>query len=504
MTSNDPSSRSAPGEQDNPAFLRPCSASDGRTNVPPPPPPPPRANTLSQWTRCIHINGSIYYHNKTLRLVTEDNIEKPSVLREVLEFRDGHIRWLEYKGLLSQLPDDFEMLIWGTEEGGHSMKTVSYKKGACFSPGEDGQGIRWSRTSFWDYIETVPMHLEELPPHVETDFLNALTHGASERVFDHKDTTFPFTDQQTERLIQIYRDLKDRQLEAGRDGYLFVPALAWHIARVMDEIERTRQRNGYGTPDARIHRVTVLPEPTWKLRVLDVVLTLVFLGAHRTYRRRLQATRVNGLLHLPGYQQLMRHLLTEWAGKSLIQQTSNIAFLAVPDVDGLQRTASLASSLFAITSIATGVHHVWQHRGRVDVEFEDAHKYMQHVSFFGEELDLAVTACFLSLPIVSLLWSVMSFTIAVGVFCFQASDVRAGIVLAVVLAMSGTGAVCMVVFFWHIWQQRGAGRESDSWKVPLWAQSIVGCVASWRERWPAWRRDGWHRGGKDCETNTDA
>jgi hypothetical protein len=41
-------------------------------------------------------------------------------------------------------------------------------------------------------------------------------------------------------------------------------------------------------------------------------------------------------------------------------------------IDGVQRSASLASSVLAMLSIAIGVHHVWRHRGKTEARLEDA------------------------------------------------------------------------------------------------------------------------------------
>lgn len=45
-------------------------------------------------------------------------------------------------------------------------------------------------------------------PLAEATFLSALTHGAVERVINSRETVFPFTDAECERLLRIYWDLK--------------------------------------------------------------------------------------------------------------------------------------------------------------------------------------------------------------------------------------------------------------------------------------------------------
>jgi len=131
--------------------------------------------------------------------------------------------------------------------------------------------------------------------------------------------------------------------------------------------------------------------------------------------------------------------------------SANVGFLALPGIDGVQRSASLASSILAMTSIVVGVHHIWRHRGKTDANLEDAAVYLDHEHKFGD-LELAITACFLSLPIAALLWSVLCFTVSIAAFCIQNSDVHGKIILAVVLGVVGTCACGTLVFFWHIWK----------------------------------------------------
>src|ERR1700729_554681 len=94
-----------------------------------------------------------------------------------------------------------------------------------------------------------------------------------------------------------------------------VAPILWHIARVMVEVEKVRFRYKYGTTEARIYRDVAVPKPTLKLRILDTVLMLVLFGAHLMYRKRLQSTRVNGMVYVPDFQGLMQSLVVEWAGE---------------------------------------------------------------------------------------------------------------------------------------------------------------------------------------------
>lgn len=70
------------------------------------------------------------------------------------------------------------------------------------------------------------------------------------------------------------------------------------------------------------------------------------------------------------------------------------------------------------------------------------------------DADLVVIACFLSLPIVALLYAVLCFAVALGAFCVQSTDVHGKILLMAVLAVACSSGIGTVIFFWHAW--RGA------------------------------------------------
>ena len=104
----------------------------------------------------------------------------------------------------------------------------------------------------------------------------------------------------------------------GQGRYSVLPALAWHISRVMIKIEAVRERYRYGTKDARLYRDIAVEEPTWRGRLLDVLLFCVFFNAHGTYKDRLESARPKGHVYLPVFRELMSNLLVEWSDSNLL------------------------------------------------------------------------------------------------------------------------------------------------------------------------------------------
>lgn len=74
--------------------------------------------------------------------------------------------------------------------------------------------------------------------------------------------------------------------------------------------------------------------------------------------------------------------------------------------------------------------------------------------------DLLITASFLSIPIASLLWAVLAFTVAVSALCVQGTNKVGMVLLPTVL-----GVLCLIgsmtlIFFWRSW---GGSRASWGW-----------------------------------------
>lgn len=75
---------------------------------------------------------------------------------------------------------------------------------------------------------------------------------------------------------------------------------------------------------------------------------------------------------------------------------------------------------------------------------------MNHGIVFGDRGSITMLACFLALPIASLLWSFYAFTAALCAFCIQRTDVSRP-VLVFMLFVSCLSGLTTVSFFWNIW-----------------------------------------------------
>ncbi|TCD68625.1 hypothetical protein EIP91_010280 [Steccherinum ochraceum] len=434
------------------------------------PPAPSRAplhGLPDHWRLCVRLDGSLYYHNPFERLVTTEDMHNAR-FRTIVEQTARKLGKIVEANSL-ELPPDWELCVEIEMEEGEEVlryNYISHEEGQYFQLGRR-ELVCADRSLYWDHVEKYCMHLSELPPFAEADFLCEMAYGATERILDNKGTTFRFTGAQTQALIGTYRELK----EAQHEGITIIPALVWLFSRTMKLVEETRTNSKYGTPEAAAARNSSWKDPTWKFRIIDMILSLMFSGTHNMYRRRLMKTKFNNVLYLPDFRELLSDLIIEWGDSNLLSTVFvavNVSFLAINDLSVMQRTCSLVSSLFAMISIAGGMHHIWNHRIKLDVEVAEASQYMNHSLIFGDRGSITTLACFLALPIASLLWSFYAFTAALTAFCVQRIDVNHP-VLTFMLFVSCLSGLTTVSFFWNIWV---------GWKFSKTAEYVEGELRS--------------------------
>jgi len=451
---------------------------------------------LIGWTEFVHLDGSSYYWHDDKRIITPDDIHKPGLASAIICYVNdtrhkmeaagailhGYFKgWEEtvVKGVGGEAQPEIYYLDhyrgWFIEPVPHDKTRLISSRLADQTPFDIAYEQRTER--YWKEVEAFPMHLTKLPTYAEEEFLGALAYGASERITEWRETPFPLSEHQAERLLQVYEDL----FTAAKDDLKVVPAQAWHIARVMQKIEESRRRHKHGTREAKIYRFVAIDAPSWQVKVADMCLAFLLFGVQRMYRHRLQSARVKGVVHTAGLKELIENFLDEWSDSNLLATVfigANIGFLAVSGINSLQRTALLVSSTFAVMSVVSGVHHIWQHRTKVDVSAEEANNYLMHAHPLGEKMDLAVTACFLAIPVAALLWSIVAFAVALGAFCIQNTDIQGEILLSVALGLLIMLSIATLLFFWHIW--RGPRREEID-------EEDSGAITSsgWKS---AWRR----------------
>lgn len=357
-------------------------------------------------------------------------------------------QWLE-EADLEDLPDDLELVIFF--DNPHSKTPigtfVSHEKEVKFTccPPEDTR-VALSlddddppvvvdvnpKQSFWLASESYPMHYARSHPKQESALLAALVHSAHEHISGQGGATGRFNYLEYRRAIDLFLQLKaistDIDCMMAANG-----AITWHIARIMHDIDLHRNQR----ESASKSRDQPFSRPR---KVLDGLLCCMFFGVHLTYRERLEQVHPARRVSLVDFRQFIQDVLLEWSDVNLLATVflaANVTVLsALPGITTFQRTATLASTFFSLLGIVIGLYHTWGHRIRTNADVDDLSEYFGGKSNATESgwtywtySNMTLIASMLSVPVASLLWSVLCFMMAVSAYCLQRVDVGSKIIL---------------------------------------------------------------------------
>ncbi|KAI9447879.1 hypothetical protein H4582DRAFT_35987 [Lactarius indigo] len=289
------------------------------------------------------------------------------------------------------------------------------------------------KESFWMTSVSYPMHYARSHPKEEGAFLAALVHSAHEHIAGQGDTTGRFNYLEYRRAIDLFLHLKaistDIDCMMAANG-----ALTWHIARIMHDIDvHRKQRESASKSHVQPHS-----RPS---RILDGLLCCVFFGVHLVYRERLEQVHPARRASLVDFRRFIQELLLEWSDVNLLATVflaANVTVLsALPQgITTFQRTATLASTFFSLLGIVIGLYHTWEHRIRTNADLDDLSEYFGGRCRTAESgwtywtySNTTLLASMLSVPIASLLWSVLCFMVAVSAYCLQRVDLGSKIIL---------------------------------------------------------------------------
>ncbi|KAJ7085436.1 hypothetical protein B0H15DRAFT_951042 [Mycena belliarum] len=390
------------------------------------------------WEAFTNLHGTVYYTYDDRRLLTTDDMRDFGMRDQMLDV------YYEWNDLFEEIdddggPHDAEMFVF--HAGGQAqIRYASWKRGRMYDFLPEGGIAPGEALRFWDYAWQFVAHRTSFPPYMAAQFVirfgsgsnrnlepnfDITTLSANESVLHPKQATCPFDAEQSERLMQVYRQLRGKQSVVPAP---IVPALAYHVSRTMFRIEAARVQASRVQP---LHDDTA--PPSWRMVILDLVLTVVFCGTHTTYQVRLERAVPRRSFAVSDFRRLMQELVAEWGDSNLVAAllvSVNVSFLGVEGIMRLQRTSALASALLATVSLAMGLHHIWQHRARHTADPDDVHRYLFHprLSLFAfgprrtpgphgaapTARDLVPTACALALPRAALRWAVLGFALAAG------------------------------------------------------------------------------------------
>ncbi|KAF8589609.1 hypothetical protein K439DRAFT_323746 [Ramaria rubella] len=298
-----------------------------------------------------------------------------------------------------------------------------------------------------------------LPAGAEDDMLTALTHYYIARINLDLDIISPFSHTQCQQLLSLFETIKQETTST-------LGIRACFVSSVLATIWETRQQYHWGEYDAKSSFIQTgnLEHPTLLRRFLEAWIHVLCFGTHGRYLVQLKLAQANGSTYRPDFDKFLEDLLQEWTDSNLLGTvfvSANMAFLAVGEITKSQQTIVLLSTFFSMASIVSGVHHIWKHRPKTNADADESRRYITRAN-------ILFPAMFLSFPLVFLLWSVLTFAVALLDFAFFHSQVVPRVLIACIVSFILFTTVCMRAFFYNIWEEpdltdKSTGIVKRSW-----------------------------------------
>ncbi|KAH9050808.1 hypothetical protein EDB87DRAFT_1168343 [Lactarius vividus] len=324
---------------------------------------------------------------------------------------------------------------------------------------------------YWTHWSLFPAVFEgrRLDRAVVDELAGILSYGCLD-VMTSKSSTLPFDNDTMQNMLAIVRDAK--KLDAG---------LVYHTAgvtRLLSYFAHWRFLCFHGQNNARLERhKTAYANTKQKRSLLITSLSPVLFLAPEGYLRELEKVWVDEVIIKVTWRNFISGLLKEWEQlilSSTVVLSVNVGFLAIPGVvistlnNNITNTnqvviftspaqiASCMSIVASAGSIVIGLLLIRHSGPKQNEDPADASDYLYkntHHIFGLERL-----AIIFSLPWALLMWSMMSFFVALLLFCFCISNASTRIFVAV------TSVVVAVLVVWCIQNTWGStGDAMEAW-----------------------------------------
>ncbi|KIM28673.1 hypothetical protein M408DRAFT_8509 [Serendipita vermifera MAFF 305830] len=324
------------------------------------------------------------------------------------------------------------------------------------------------RQQYWSHLEMYPLETsinleaanEELMEQLAFMYMDVSTSQTS---------TSPWTDQQCQAFISMLHLHWQFQNLYGHPAARLDRTHSYEV-----EVAPVTPTNDSKEPSLQEEAEEKSPSLRARMETLYTACLAIFLriccvllfDAPAAHNEALEKVWVDKIVHKIRFQHLIDRTVKDWGDVSLLSTvlwTANMAFLAIPypilnpqlqepvtDFEKALRlamiTASLCSTVFSVGSIAISLLHIRKHRvDRTADEYCDFLETQHHYLYGHRPL-----AMIWSLPYAFLMWSVVSFSAAIMLFCVNAGGMVTEIAL---LALSGCMTFCILVSIWYFWKR---------------------------------------------------
>ncbi|KAF8582461.1 hypothetical protein K439DRAFT_1351098 [Ramaria rubella] len=397
------------------------------------------------WFTHIHPKGWRYYTNPSRKLVTDFKIETldgQNQLRATL----GEDDVVES----DQLPARCE--LWVNEGANpekpermyvdHQERTISVvppRRGDFLRPARrwtsDGNKrsteLRFEQNYFY-FLRDHPCHTS-LPEFAEEDALAELSRFCHDRLLHAEESVVPYSKEMSRELLSLLQSMVDNLIFASPR----CEPVKVHLVSDILEVSGERLSQHYGLQDARKYLNEKLharapkdvPPPLVVRLFWTFSMAILCFGAPFAYLRYIDEMFMTGFgrtdTTTERWHRFVRENVKDWNGTNLVATvliSATVAFLAIPGIDSVSRCLGLVSVLLAMASIITGLLNVWQHQHetRATPELTIIMDFFQQAERGVHSFNLL--AVLLSLPLVLLIWSTITFAVGIVTFAWRGVD----------------------------------------------------------------------------------
>ncbi|KDQ18393.1 hypothetical protein BOTBODRAFT_641516 [Botryobasidium botryosum FD-172 SS1] len=374
------------------------------------------------WEVLIHPEGKPYYFNQAMNIATHANVSKDENLNKIKEAKEmiyklGAPASLGYE-LIIELPQECLCSYYFVD---HQNLTIFWAEKT--TPDQfhlerfksQTQCDLWLQKEYWHHLHNFPLH-NRLPEDAVPTLVNALLYGGVDQA-SSRTSMFAFTADQRETFLsalQTYKNSDELVLDGHRTST---------VARIWSLLATSRFLCHHGHEAARIDTAQLVGparKATWALRLLQIFSYIAMFNIPSIHHSHLERLWLGKIVLSRDWEKFAERLLAGWREITLLATIlllANTSFCSVSNLDFGITLSIWISAVFAIGSIATALWHTRQYRDVLHASALDVANYLASVD--SQSLGLLPLAVLYSLPYTFLVWSIVSFAIAILVFALQ-------------------------------------------------------------------------------------
>jgi hypothetical protein len=377
-------------------------------------PVPMRRFASIGWQENVLPDGSRYFSNSTLHVVTDIDLRNSERLDAVMAFLEGHdMDILPPQGWELWLRDAGEStttLIPAKAWVHHGTRMVLFDRPSS-DPGEvinkvvDKSDMEYQ---YWTYMVSHPAHILLSPASV-SEAIDVLTWSYTDRLLPSAHPSPPpFTQEECQQLITLLRSFNHvsaQTISVVRTravSKVLLRIAAWRQGRPLSDAIHQDPRGNVNAPPTRI---------PFRRTAGDFVVSLFCLGLPYLFLERSHHQRFDvegGVRNIAGPMLVVGGFACLIAAIIL---SASVSFITLPGIDDISRIAGFLAILLSASSLISAVIALFRYKS--DIEHPVAYPR-------GEGLILLTRrSVLLSLPLVFLLYAIAAFITGVALYAFR-------------------------------------------------------------------------------------